>query len=123
MRDFNLDVLARRISIPSRSTAVVSSMPMMARPACSGDPRCRRAQERRAEDARAVSGETSADVLLMLVEATAGKTDKELTRLTTVLEFDMLSADGFLAGSRTMSTTSLKGTDFHGGASICFRQL
>ena len=55
-------------------------------------------------------GAPSADVLLILVEATAGKTDKELTRLTTVLEFDMMSADRIPRWIAHYVTTTLKGT-------------
>ena len=54
-------------------------------------------------------GTPSADVLLILVEATGGKTDKELARLTTVLEFDMMTADRIPRWIAHYVTTNLKG--------------
>jgi DNA polymerase-3 subunit delta len=51
----------------------------------------------------------SADMLLLLVEAAGGKTDKELARLATVLEFDMLTADRIPRWIAHHVTTNLKG--------------
>jgi DNA polymerase-3 subunit delta len=110
MRDFNLDV-RRAQDIDSKTLdALLSSMPMMA--------------ERRVlvirdagalkKDARKTLeqylGAPSTDVLLLLVEATAAKTDKELARRTTVLEFEMMTADRIPRWIAHYVTTNLKGT-------------
>ena len=109
MRDFNLDVRRAQDVDPKTLDALLSSMPMMA--------------ERRVlviRDAGALKKDTrktveqylgtpSPDILLILVEATAGKTDKELARLTTVLEFDMMTADRIPRWIAHYVTTNLKG--------------
>jgi DNA polymerase-3 subunit delta len=109
MRDFNLDVRRAQDVDPKSLDALLSSMPMMA--------------ERRVlviRDAGALKKDTrktieqylgtpSADILLILVEATAGKTDKELARLTTVLEFDLMTADRIPRWIAHYVTTNLKG--------------
>jgi DNA polymerase III subunit delta len=109
MRDFNLDVRRAQDVDPKTLDALLSSMPMMA--------------ERRVlviRDAGALKKDTrktveqylgtpSTDILLILVEATAGKTDKELARLTTVLEFDMMTADRIPRWIAHYVTTNLKG--------------
>lgn len=110
MRDFNLDVRRAQDFDPKTLDALLSSMPMMAdrrvlviRDAGALKKDTRKTLER-------YLGAPSADVLLILVEATAGKTDKELTRLTTVLEFDMMSADRIPRWIAHYVTTNLKGT-------------
>jgi len=109
MRDFNLDVRRAQDVDPKSLDALLSSMPMMA--------------ERRGvviRDAGALKKDTrktveqylgapSADILLILVEATAGKTDKELARLATVLEFDVMTADRIPRWIAHYVTTNLKG--------------
>ena len=109
MRDFNLDVRRAQDVDPKTLDALLSSMPMMA--------------ERRVlviRDAGALKKDTrktveqylgtpSADILLILVEATAGKTDKELARLTTVLEFDLMTADRIPRWIAHYVSTNLKG--------------
>src|SRR4026207_2113 len=110
MRDFNLDIRRAQDIDPKTLDALLSSMPMMA--------------ERRAlviRDAGALNKDTrktvakdtgapSADILLLLVEATAAKTDKELARLATVLEFDMMTADRIPRWIPHYVTTDLQGT-------------
>jgi DNA polymerase-3 subunit delta len=110
MRDFNLDVHRAQDVDPKTLDALLSSMPMMA--------------ERRVvviRDAGALRKDTrktveqylkapSADILLLLVEATAAKADKELARLTTVLEFEMMTADRIPRWIAHYVTMNLKGT-------------
>lgn len=93
VRDFNLDVRRGQDVDPKTLDALLSSVPMMA--------------ERRVvviRDAGALRRDTrntveqylenpSADTLLLLVEAASGKTDKDLARLATTLDFDLLTAD------------------------------
>lgn len=109
MRDFNLDVRRAQDVDPKSLDALLSSIPMMA--------------ERRGvviRDAGALKKDTrktveqylgtpSPDILLLLVEATAGKTDKELARLATVLEFDVMTADRIPRWIAHYVTTNLKG--------------
>ena len=109
MSDFNLDVRRAQDIDAKTLDALLSSMPMMA--------------ERRVlviRDAGALKKDTrktieqylgtpSADVLLILVEASAGKTDKELARLTTVLEFDLMTADRIPRWIAHYVTTNLNG--------------
>lgn len=93
MRDFNLDVRRAQDVDPKSMDALLSSIPMMAerrvvviRDAGSLRKDGRKTVEQYLEN-------PSADMLLLLVEAAGGKTDKELARLATVLEFDTLTAD------------------------------
>jgi DNA polymerase-3 subunit delta len=93
MRDFNLDI-RRAQDMDSRSfDAIISSIPMMAerrvvviREAGALRKDIRKTIERYLKT-------PAPDVLLLLVEASGGKADKEITRLATMMEFDLLSAD------------------------------
>src|SRR5512141_2044626 len=93
VRDFNLDVLQAQ-DVDARSfEGIVSSLPMMA--------------ERRVVVIREVGllkkegrksverflAKPSPDVVLLLVEGPGGKTDKDLARSATTLEFDLLTPD------------------------------
>jgi DNA polymerase-3 subunit delta len=93
MRDFNLDIRRAQDIDPRSFDAIVSSMPMMAerRVVVIRDAGALRKDARKAVER--YLKKPASDVLLLLVEATGGKTDKELARLTTVLEFELLRAD------------------------------
>jgi len=108
VRDFNLDV-HRAQDIDAKSLdALLSSVPMMA--------------ERRVvviRDAGALRKDTrktleqylekpSTDMVLLLVEAIGGKTDKDLSRLATVLNFDLLTAERIPKWIAHHATTQLK---------------
>lgn len=109
MRDFNLDVRRALDVDPKTLDALLSSMPVMA------DRRVlviRDAGALKKDTRKTVEqylGAPSADILLLLVEATAAKTDKELARLTTILEFDMMSADRIPRWIAHYVTTNLNG--------------
>lgn len=93
VRDFNLDVLRAQDVDPKSFDGIVSSMPMMA------DRRVvviRDASALRKEARKSVErflGKPSPDVLLLLVEATGGKVDKDLMKSANALEFQPLPAD------------------------------
>jgi len=93
VRDFNLDV-RRAQELDSRSLdLLLSSMPMMAELRVIV---IRDAGELRKDMRKAVERylqAPSADVILLLVESADGKKDKELVGMTTVLEFELMSAD------------------------------
>src|SRR5215211_2168440 len=110
MRDFNLDVRRAQDVDPKTLDALLSSMPMMAdrRVLVIRDAGALKKDTRKTLEQ--YLGAPSADVLLILVEATVGKTDKEFTRLTTVLEFDMMSADRIPRWIAHYVTTNLEGT-------------
>ena len=110
MRDFNLDVRRAQDADPKTLDALLSSMPIMTdrRVLVIRDAGALKKDTRKTLEQ--YLGAPSADVLLILVEATAGKTDKELTRLTTVLEFDMMSAERIPRWIAHYVTTTLKGT-------------
>jgi DNA polymerase-3 subunit delta len=92
VRDFNLDVQQAQ-DIDARSLdAILSSMPMMAdrrivviRDAGTLRKDARKVLERYLE-------RPSPHVLLLLFESAGGKADRELTQMTTVLDFDLLNA-------------------------------
>jgi DNA polymerase III subunit delta len=93
MRDFNLDIRHAQDMDSKSFDAIISSIPMMAerrvvviREAGALRKDIRKAIERYLKMA-------APDVLLLLVEAPGGKIDKEIARLATVLEFDLLGAD------------------------------
>jgi DNA polymerase-3 subunit delta len=92
-RDFNLDVHRAQDIDAKALDALLSSMPMMAerrvvviRDAGALKRDARRILERYLET-------PSSDILLLLVEAAGGKTDKELARLATTLEFPVLTGN------------------------------
>jgi len=93
MRDFNLDIRRAQDLDAKSFDAIVSSMPMMAdrRVVVVRDAGALRKDARKAVE-RYLKAPAS-DVLLLLVEAASGKTDKELAQLATRMEFDSLSAD------------------------------
>jgi DNA polymerase-3 subunit delta len=93
VRDFNLDVLRAQDVDPKSFDGVVSSMPMMAerRVVVIRDVSALRKEARKAVER--FLGKPSPDVLLLLVESAGGKTDKDLMRLTTGLEFEPLPLD------------------------------
>ena len=92
VRDFNLDVLRAQDVDPRSFDGIVSSMPMMTerrvvviRDASSLRKEARKAIER-------FLARPSPSVLLLLIESAGGKTDKDLMRMTTVLEFEPFPA-------------------------------
>jgi DNA polymerase-3 subunit delta len=93
IRDFNLDVHRAQDIDPKFFDGIVSSMPMMA------DRRViviRDVGNLRREGRKAVEKylqDPSPDVMLLLIDGAGGKPDKDLMRMTTVLEFGFLSAD------------------------------
>jgi DNA polymerase III subunit delta len=93
VKDFNLDVWKAQDLDAKSFDGVVSSMPMMSdrrvmvvRDVGALKKDARSAVERYLE-------KPSADVLLLLVETHGGKTDRELARRSTVLEFASLAGD------------------------------
>ena len=93
VRDFNLDVLRGADVDPKSFDGIVSSLPMMS------DRRVvviRDASALRKDAKKAVVsflGKLSPQVALLLVESAGGKTDNELAKATTPLEFMPLSAE------------------------------
>lgn len=108
VREFNLDIWRAQEVDPKSFDAAVSSMPMMA--------------ERRVvvirdvgslkKDARkAVEGYLAKpvpNVVLLLVEASGAKTDKEFSQSATLLDFDLLSADRVPRWIAHQASTELK---------------
>jgi DNA polymerase-3 subunit delta len=109
MRDFNLDIRRAQDVDPKSLDALLSSMPMMAdrRVAVIRDAGALRKDTRKTIEQ--YLEKPSSEMLLLLVEATGGKTDKELARLATILEFDMLTADRIPRWIAHYVTTNLKG--------------
>ena len=93
VRDFNLDVLRAQDTDPKSFDGIVSSMPMMAerRVVVVRDVSTLRKEARKAIER--FLNKPSPSVLLLLVESTGGKTEQDLTRITTALEFEPFSAD------------------------------
>jgi DNA polymerase III subunit delta len=108
MRDFNLDIRQAQDIDPRSFDAIVSSMPVMAerRMVVIRDAGALRKDARKAVER--YLKKPAPDVLLLLVESTGGKTDKELARLTTVLEFELLSADRIPRWISHYTTAELK---------------
>ncbi len=93
MRDFNMETVRAQEATPKSLDAALSALPMLA--------------DRRVvlirdavilkKDVRKVLGQylenPSPDVLVILVEAAGGKTDREFTKQATPLEFEYLTAD------------------------------
>jgi DNA polymerase-3 subunit delta len=93
VRDFNLDVL-RGSDVESRAfESIVSSIPMMAdkRVVVVRDTGALRKDARKAVERYLAN--PSADVVLLLVESSGGKTDKDFANAATVLEFHPLRDD------------------------------
>jgi len=93
VRDFNLDVLRAQDIDPKSFDGIVSSMPMMAerRVVVVRDASALRKDARKSVER--FLAKPSPDVLLLLVESDAGKSDKDFVRMATVLEFQPLPAD------------------------------
>ena len=93
MRDFNMEILRAQEADAKSLDAALSALPMLA------DRRIVLLRDVSAlkKDARKVLDRylenPSPDVLVLLVEASGGKTDKELAKNTTPLEFENLTAD------------------------------
>lgn len=93
MRDFNMEVLRAQEVDPKALDVALSALPMLA------DRRIVVLRDAGAlkKDARKVLdkylSKPSPDVLLLMVEASGGKTDKELAARATPLEFQFLTAD------------------------------
>ena len=93
MRDFNMEVMRAQDLDAKSLDAALSALPMMA------DRRILVVRDAGAlkKDARKILDKyletPSPDVLLILVEASGGKTDKELVKNATPLEFEFLTAD------------------------------
>ncbi len=115
VRDFNLDVLRAQEIDPKTFDGIVSSMPMM------GERRVvviRDASALRKEARNAIERflkKPSPDVIVLLVESTGGKTDKELAGITTPLEFEPLEADE-VPGWITHHARTELGTQISAGA-------
>ena len=93
MRDFNMEV-RRAQDIDAKSLdAALAAVPMMAdrRVVVIRDASALRKEPRKVLDQ--YLGKPSSDVMLLLVEASAGKTDTWLAKNSTPLEFDSLTAD------------------------------
>jgi DNA polymerase-3 subunit delta len=108
MRDFNLDVRRAQEIDPKTLDALLSSIPMMAerrvvviRDAGTLRKDTRRIIERYLE-------KPASDTLLLLVEATGGKADKDFARLATVLDFELLTGDRIPRWILHHVTTQLK---------------
>jgi DNA polymerase III subunit delta len=93
MRDFNMEVLRAQETDAKSLDAALSALPMLAdrrivviRDASSLRKDARKVLDRYLE-------KPSPDILVILVEASDGKTDRELVRNATPLEFENLSAD------------------------------
>lgn len=93
MRDFNMEVRRAQDTDAKSLDAALSAVPIMA------DRRVIVIRDTSAlkKDARKVMdrylSKPSPDVLLLLVETSGGKTDKDLAKNSTPLEFDFLTAD------------------------------
>jgi DNA polymerase-3 subunit delta len=93
MRDFNMEVLRAQEVDAKSLDAALSALPMLAdrRIVVLRDVSALRKDPRKVLD-RYVE-KPSLDVLVILVEASGGKADKELAKNTTPLEFNYLTAD------------------------------
>jgi DNA polymerase-3 subunit delta len=108
MRDFNLDVRRAQDVDPKALDAVVSSVPMMAerRVVVIRDAGALRKDVRKAVERYLLT--PSSDVLLLLMESAGGKTDRDLARMATLLEFDLLTGDRVPRWIAHHVTTELK---------------
>lgn len=93
MRDFNMEVRRAQDFDAKSLDAALSAVPMMAdrRVIVIRDASSLRKDARKVLDKYLTKPEP--DVMVLLVEASGGKTDAELARNSTALEFDALSAD------------------------------
>ncbi len=108
VRDFNLDVQRAQDLDTKTFDSVVSSMPMLS------DRRVfvvRDAGALRKDTRKAVEqylGNPSPDVVLLLIDSDTGKTDKDLARHATVLEFQPLRADRVPGWIAHYATTEMR---------------
>ena len=93
VKDFNLDVRRAQELDPKALDAIISSVPMMAerRVVVIRDAGALRKDVRKVVERYLQN--SSADVLLLLIESAGGKTDQDLARMATLLEFDLLTGD------------------------------
>lgn len=93
MRDFNMEVKRAQEFDAKSLDAALSALPMMAdrRVLVVRDAGALKKDSRKVLDRYMVN--PSADVLLILVETSAAKSDKDFSRLATTLDFDLLSPD------------------------------
>lgn len=93
MRDFNMEVRRAQDFDAKSLDAALSAVPMMAdrRVIVIRDVSALRKDARKVLDKYLTKPES--DVMLLLVEASGGKTDSDLAKNSTPLEFDTLSAD------------------------------
>jgi DNA polymerase-3 subunit delta len=93
MRDFNMEVKRAQETDAKSLDAALSALPMMAdrRVVVIKDAGALKKDARKILDA--YLAQPSPDVMVLLVEASGGKTDKELARNCTPLEFEFLTAD------------------------------
>jgi DNA polymerase III subunit delta len=93
MRDFNMEVLRAQEVDAKSLDAALSALPMLAdrRIIVIRDASALKKDARKVLDAYLAN--PSPDILVILVEASGGKTDKELVKNATPLEFENLSAD------------------------------
>lgn len=93
MRDFNMEIRQAQETDSRSLDAALSALPMMAdrRVIIIRDVSALKKDVRKVLDS--YLAKPSPDVLALLVEASGGKTDKELSKNSTQLEFDYLTAD------------------------------
>ena len=113
MRDFNLDIRRAQDLDAKSFDAMVSSMPMMAerRVVVVRDAGALRKDARKVVERYLKA--PAPDVLLLLVEAAGGKTDRGLAQLATPMEFDSLSADRVPRWISHHAKTELKASISH----------
>ncbi|HEX6576162.1 MAG TPA: DNA polymerase III subunit delta [Gemmatimonadaceae bacterium] len=93
MRDFNMEVLRAQETDAKTLDAALSALPMMAdrRIVVIRDVSALKKDSRKVLDK--YLAKTSPDVLVLLIEASGGKADKDLLKSTTPLEWQYLTAD------------------------------
>jgi DNA polymerase-3 subunit delta len=93
MRDFNMEVLQAQETTAKSLDAALSALPMMAdrRVVVIRDAGALKKDVRKVLDR--YMAKPSPDVLVLLVESPGGKTDKDLSKNSTPLEFDNLTAE------------------------------
>lgn len=93
MRDFNMETKRAQELDAKGLDAALSALPMMAdrRVVIIRDASALKKDARKVLDRYLMN--PSPDVMVLLLEASGGKTDKELAKSSTPLEFDLLSAD------------------------------
>jgi DNA polymerase-3 subunit delta len=92
-REFNLDLLRAQDLNAKSLEGILTSLPMMANHRVVVIRDAGSLKRDADKVLRAFLKKPSSDLVLILVEASGGKTDKDLQKLTTVFEFTPLSAD------------------------------